>query len=70
MRAAVLHVSGAIAVLGVTLALRSEPRDLSRAVASVAAAAQKEIETVEKEINRIEDITLTRVQREPLDASQ
>jgi hypothetical protein len=65
MRTAALYVSGAIAALGVTLALRSEPPDLSRAGTSAPAAAQKEIESVEKEINRIEDETLTRVQHEP-----
>src|ERR1035438_576484 len=70
MRTAALYVSGAIAALGVTLALRSEPRDLSRAGTSVPAAAQKEIESVERKINRIEDDTSTRVQHEPLDASQ
>ena len=70
MRTAALYVSGAIAALGVTLALRSEPRDLSRAGTSVPAAAQKEIESVEREINRIEDDTLTRVQQAPLDESQ
>jgi len=56
MRTAALYVSGAIAALGVTLALRSEPRDLSRVGTSVPCAAQKEIESVEKEINRIEDV--------------
>ena len=33
-------------------------------------SAQREMESVEKEINRIEGETLARVQREPLDASQ
>jgi hypothetical protein len=64
------YISGAIATLGVTLALRSEPRDWSGARTSVPAAAQREIESVEKEINRIEAETLTRVQHEPLDPSQ
>jgi cytochrome c peroxidase len=70
MRPAALYVSGAIAALGVTLALRSQPRDWSGAGTSVPAAAQREIKSVEKEINRIEDETLTRVQHESLDASQ
>ena len=70
MRPAALYISGAIAALGVTLALRSEPRDWSGVGTSVPAAAQKEIESVEREINRIEAETLTRVQHEPLDASQ
>ena len=70
MRPTALYISGAIAALGVTLALRSEPRDWSGAGTSVPASAQREIESVEKEINRIEDDTLTRAQHEPLDASQ
>ena len=56
-------------MLGATLALRSEPRDWSGG-SSVSAAAQREIESVEKEINRIEDDTLTNVQDEHLDQSQ
>lgn len=70
MRKAALCIAGAIAGLGVTLALRSEPRDSSSAGTNVPAAAQREIESVEKEINRIEAETLARVQHEPLDASQ
>jgi cytochrome c peroxidase len=70
MRQTALYIAGAIAGLGVTLALRSEPRDWSSAGISVPAAAQREIESVEKEINRIEAETLARVQHEPLDASQ
>jgi cytochrome c peroxidase len=70
MRQTALYIAGAIAGLGVTLALRSEPRDWSSAGTSVPAAAQREIESVEKEINRIEAETLARVQHEPPDASQ
>ena len=70
MRQAALYFSGAIAVLGAALALRSEPRDWSGSGPSVSAAAQREIESVEREINRVEDDTLARVQHEPLDASQ
>ncbi len=70
MRPSALYVSAVIAALGATLALRSEPRDRSGAGTGVPAAAQREIESVEKEINRIEDETLTRVQHESLDASQ
>jgi len=70
MRQAALYIAGAIAGLGVTLVLRSEPRDWYSAGLSVPAAAQREIESVEKEINRIEAETLVRGQHEPLDASQ
>src|SRR5271157_4659835 len=70
MRSTAPYIAGAIAALSVTLALRSEPRDWSSTGTSVLAAAQREIESVEKEINRIEDETLARVQHEPLDASQ
>ena len=70
MRSAALYIAGAIAGLGVTLALRSEPRDWSGAGTSVPAAARREIESVENEINRTEDHTLAKVQREPLDPSQ
>src|SRR5580658_2969583 len=70
MRPAALYIPGAIAALDVTLALRSEPRDWAGARITVPAAAQREIESVEKEINRVEDDTLTRVQHESLDASQ
>jgi len=57
-------------MLGVTLALPSEPRDWSGVGTIIPAAAQTEIESVEKEINRIEDDTLTKAQHEPFDASQ
>jgi len=70
MRPIAIYIAGAIAGLGVTMALRSEPWDWSSTGTSVPAAAQREIESVEKEINRIEDQTLATVQHEPLDASQ
>jgi cytochrome c peroxidase len=70
MRSAALYIAGAIAMLGVTLALPSEPRDWSGAGTIVPAAAQTEIESVEKEINRIEAETLTKVEHERLDQSQ
>jgi cytochrome c peroxidase len=67
MRSAAPYVCGFVAALGVTCALQSASRESS---GGVPPAAQKEIEAVEKEINRIEAETLARVQREPLDASQ
>jgi cytochrome c peroxidase len=67
MRRVALFSSGAIAVLGAALALRSEP---SEAAQGASAAAQQELESVEKEIDRTEDDTLTNVQHEPLDPSQ
>jgi cytochrome c peroxidase len=70
MRQAALYVSGVIATLGVTLALSSEPRDWPHGGTSIPGAAQKEIESVEQEINRIEDDALTRVQHGSLDTSQ
>jgi cytochrome c peroxidase len=60
----------AIAVLGAALAQRSEPADWPKAGSGIPAAAQKEIQSVEQEINRIEVDTLTRVQHDTLDASQ
>ena len=68
MRSAALCIAGIIAGLSVTLALPSEPR--STAVTNIPAAAQKEVESVEKEIDSIEAQTLTKVEHEPLDASQ
>jgi len=68
MRRVALFCSGAIAVLGVALALRSEPWPPEGT--NVPATAQSEIESVEKKINGIEDDTLTRVQVERLDLSQ
>jgi cytochrome c peroxidase len=59
-----------IAVLGATLALYSEPRNSSLGAPDISAAAQKEIESVERQIDDIEANTLARVQHEPLDASR
>jgi len=70
MRPRTLYISGVIATLGVTLALRSEPRGWTGAQTSIPAAAQREIESVEKEINRIEAETLTKVQHSALNPSQ
>jgi cytochrome c peroxidase len=67
MRSAALYIAVAIAGLGITLALRSEPAE---GTGGVPAAAQQELESVEKEINRIEAETLTKVQHERLDPSQ
>jgi len=68
MRSAALYIAGAIAGIGVTLALHSEP--WSPAGTNVPATAQSEIESVEREINLTEDDTLAKVQHEPLDPSQ
>ena len=69
MRSVALYVCVAMAALGVvTLALESEAREPSGAATTLSAAARKEIEAVEKEINKIEDDTLTGVQYRPLDA--
>ena len=70
MRSATLYVCGAMAALAVTLALHSEAWGSPDAATAVPAAAQKEIESVEKTIDRIEDDTLAIAQRQPLDASQ
>ncbi|SPE41883.1 putative Methylamine utilization protein MauG [Candidatus Sulfopaludibacter sp. SbA3] len=66
MRSAALYIAGAIAGLGVTLALRSEHREGT----GIPVAAQQELESVEKEINRTEDATLAKVHHERLDPSQ
>ena len=68
MRPTALYIAGAIAALGVTMALRSEPHEWSDAGTSVPAAAQNEIESVEREINRIEGEAQARLQQETLDA--
>ena len=70
MRSAALYVCGALAALGVTVAVHSEGRNSSSTATGVPAAAQNEIEAVEKEIDRVEDDTLTRSRRGPLDASE
>jgi len=70
MRSAALYVCGAMAALGVTLALRSQASEWSGPATTVPAAAQKEMESVEKDIDGIEDETLTRAQRWPLNGSQ
>ncbi len=68
MRSAAIYIAGTIAGLGVTLALRSEP--WFPAGTNIPAAAQSEIESVERAINRIEAETLTKVEHARLDQSQ
>ena len=68
MRPTALYIVGVIAVLGGTLALRSEP--WSPAGENIPVTAQAELESVEREINRIEAETLTKVEHERLDPSQ
>src|ERR1700684_3843374 len=68
MRPTALYIAGVIAVLGGTLALCSEP--WSPAGENIPVTAQAELESVEREINRIEAETLTKVEHERLDPSQ
>jgi cytochrome c peroxidase len=61
---------GTVVICSATVAIRSEPDRRSMAKTRLSAAAQKDIASVEAEIDRIEAETLARVERSSLDRSQ